>query len=111
MDVCTGRTVSLGCSSETATALKIGCTPIQNKKVKNRKKKKSVVFTSRGYIGEFTGSPSKEYTESIGDPSDRPAAVWPGWDLQVHTTAQNRSVRVPPAPMWFSPRDTLGGGA
>ena len=39
MDVCTGRTVSLGCSSETATALKIGCTPIQNKKVKNRKKK------------------------------------------------------------------------
>ena len=109
VDTCTGRTESLHCSSETATTLLIGQTPIQNKKVKNRKK--PVVFTSQGYIGEFTGSPSKEDPESTGDPSDRPAAAWPGWDLQVCTTAQNRSVGVPPAPTWFSPKDTFGGGA
>ena len=110
MDPCACRTESLGCSSETTTTLLIGCTPIQNKKVKKRKKK-SVVFTSQGDIGEFTGSPSKEDPDSIRNPSDRPAAAWPGWDLQVRTTAQNRSVGVPPASTWFSPRDTFGGGA
>ena len=76
-----------------------------------KKEKKSAVFTSQGYIGEFTGSPSKEDPESIRNPSDRPAAAWPGWDLQVRTAAQNSSVGVPPAPTWFSPRDTFGGGA
>ena len=44
MDICICMAESLSCSPETITTLLIGYTPIQNKKFKRRKKKKTQDF-------------------------------------------------------------------
>lgn len=77
-----------------------------------RMKSKSMVFTSQGYIGGLTRSPSKEEDpESIRNPIRRASSCWDGLGSPTPHYLSERECGETRAPTQFSPRDTFGQGA